>query len=222
MSWSGTVRCSYCGAEGHNRSGCPVLKENMEKRLEENPNDYYAKQYFEKKQRRTKRTCGYCKESGHNRKTCPEAKKDRDVFISQNQVARERALDWLKKSGIGAGTLIEYETYWNNKILGLVERIDWTRINSRSVGTNSEGTWVVTAQCLVTAPVSGASKRERATPHTVEVLGTIPHRLVTAQVPYAWLESKDEETLGEIDAELRESSMSYIRQYILNTESPPW
>ena len=57
MSWNGTVRCSNCYDKGHNRSGCPKLKADMQKRLDENPDDVYAQHYFEKKQRRSKRTC---------------------------------------------------------------------------------------------------------------------------------------------------------------------
>ena len=89
MSWNGTVRCSNCYDKGHNRNGCPKLKEDMQKRLDADPNDWRATDYFEKKQRTSKRTCGYCKESGHNRKTCSEAKIDRDVFIQQNQDLKE-------------------------------------------------------------------------------------------------------------------------------------
>ena len=85
MSWNGTVRCGNCYDQGHNRNGCPKLKEDMQKRIEADPEDYYAQQYFEKKQRTSKRACGYCKESGHNRKTCFEANQDRQHFIQQNQ-----------------------------------------------------------------------------------------------------------------------------------------
>ena len=222
MSWNGTVRCSNCYEKGHNRNGCPKLKEAMQKRLEENPNDYYAQEYFEKKQRTSKRTCGYCKESGHNRKTCSETKKDRDVFISQNQTAREKALDWLKKAGVGVGALVQYETYWDGKALGLVERVDWSSIGNRSVLVDSEGIGIPEGTCLVMAKVDGTSERHKVTPRNIEVLGTIPCRLVTAQVPYAWLESKDEATLDKIDEELRNGDMGYIRQYVLKTEESPW
>ncbi len=222
MSWNGTVRCSYCHAEGHNRSGCPVLKEHMEKRLEENPNDYYAKQYFEKKQRRTKRTCGYCQEPGHNRKTCPEAKIDRDVFIQRNQAAREKALEWLKNQGIGVGTLIEYETYWAGKVVGLVESVNWAAINAHRTLVDENGVGVPDVSCLSIAKVDGSEDRNSANPRDAEVLGTIPARLVAAQVPYGWLASKDKATLSDIDAELKDNSKSYIRRYVLKTEESPW
>ena len=49
MSWNGTVRCGNCYDKGHNRNGCPKLKEEMQKRIEADPEDYYAQKYFEKK-----------------------------------------------------------------------------------------------------------------------------------------------------------------------------
>ena len=218
MSWDGTVRCSHCYDKGHNRSGCPQLKERMETRLAENPEDWRAKDYFDKKQRRSKRTCGYCKESGHNRKTCSESKKDRNEFIQQNQTAREKALDWLKNCGIAVGTLIKYENYWSPEGLGLVESINWAQINARNVLVDEQNIGIPDVSCLTVAKVDGTSERSSVNPRNAEILGTIPTRLVTAQVPYNWLESKDEPTLSNIEAELRTNTMHYIRRHILKTE----
>ena len=76
MSWNGTVRCSYCYQEGHNKRGCPELADRMQKRLDENPNDWRARQYFEKKKGAKVRRCTYCNRKGHNRATCEELKRD--------------------------------------------------------------------------------------------------------------------------------------------------
>jgi hypothetical protein len=194
----------------------------MQKRLEENPNDYYAKEYFESKKRTSKRTCGYCQESGHNRKTCSEAKIDRDGFIRQNQAAREKALDWFKKCGVGVGTLVETETYWEGKLVGLVESVYWSAINAQRTLVDEEGVGVPDVACLRVAKVDGSSERHSINPRSAEILGTIPCRLVSAQVPYGWLESKDEATLDDIDAELKQNSKDHIRRYILKTEESPW
>ena len=218
MSWNGTVRCSNCYAKGHNRNGCPKLKEEMQKRIEADPEDYYAQHYFEKKQRTSKRACGYCKESGHNRKTCSEAKEDRQHFIERNRDAREKALDWLKESGIGVGTLVKYENYYDGECIGLVEAVNWTLINAQRVDVDENGIGVPNVGCLRIAKVDGSKERSTANPSTVEILGTIPSRLVTAQVPYSWLKSYDEVTLSDIDEELKSNSMSYIRRYIIKTE----
>jgi hypothetical protein len=222
MSWNGTVRCSECYKKGHNRNGCPDLKESMQKRIEADPEDWYAKNYFEKKQRRSKRTCGYCKQEGHNRKTCSEAKQDRQRFIDQNQIAREKALDWLKKQGIGVGTLVKRESYYEEEHLALVEQVQWASIHSQTVLVDGNGVGVPDISCLVVAKVDGSSARGHANPKNTEVIGTIPGRLVAAQVPYSWLVSKDEPTLDSIEAELKANSMSYIRRYILKTEESPY
>ena len=222
MSWNGTVRCSSCYERGHNRSGCPKLKEEMQKRLEADPDDYRATNYFEKKKRTSKRTCGYCQESGHNRKTCSEAKIDRDGFIQQNQTAREKALDWLKKSGVGVGALVKFSNYWQPEALALVESVNWAAITSQRVLVDEDGVGVPEVNCLVVAKVDGSKERSQVSPRDIEILGTIPTRLVTAQVPYGWLESNDEVTLSHIDAELKQNSMNHIRRYILKTEESPY
>ncbi len=222
MSWNGTVRCSHCYGKGHNRNGCPKLKEAMQQRVKENPDDWTATQYFESKKRTSKRTCGYCQEPGHNRKTCSEAKIDRDGFIQQNQTAREKVLVWMKSSGIGVGTLLEFETYWDGKHIGLVESINWSSINARRTLVDEDGVGVPNVSCLRMAKVDGSKDRNSVAPRDALVLGTIPCRLVSAQVPYGWLESKDEATLDDIDAELKQNSKDYIRRYILKTEESPW
>jgi len=222
MSWNGTVRCSNCYEKGHNRSGCPKLKEEMQKRLEVDPDDYRATSYFEKKKRTSKRTCGYCRETGHNRKTCFEANQDRQQFILQNQGAREKALEWMKSSGVGVGTLVKRETYYEEEHLALVEQIQWHRIDAQTTLVDENDVGIPDTSCLIIAKVDGSSARNHANPKNTEVIGTIPSRLVAAQVPYNWLQSKDEATLDTIDAELKSNDMSYLRRYILKTEESPY
>ena len=222
MSWNGTVRCSNCYEKGHNRSGCPKLKEEMQKRLEVDPDDYRATNYFEKKKRTSKRTCGYCRETGHNRKTCFEANQDRQQFILQNQGAREKALEWMKSSGVGVGTLVKRETYYEEEHLALVEQIQWHRIDAQTTLVDENDVGIPDTSCLIIAKVDGSSVRNHANPKNTEVIGTIPSRLVAAQVPYNWLQSKDEATLDTIDAELKSNDMSYLRRYILKTEESPY
>jgi hypothetical protein len=222
MSWNGTVRCGNCYDKGHNRNGCPKLKEEMQKRLEADPDDWRATNYFEGKKRTSKRTCGYCQQEGHNRKTCSNAKEDRNQYIQQNQTAREKALDWLKKSGVGVGTLVKFENYWSPEALALVESVNWTVINAQRVLVDEEGVGIPDVSCLMVAKVDGSTERSNVNPRNVEILGTIPTRLVTAQTPYGWLDSRDEATLSEIDAELKSNNMGYIRRHILKTEPSPY
>ena len=221
MSWNGTVRCSYCGERKHNRKGCPDLKKRMEERLEDNPNDWRAKEYFEKK----KRTCGYCKKTGHNRKTCPEAKEDKQRFIEKNVELRAEALNWLKEVGLGIGTLVKY-SYWSRtsyetrQALGLVKNIQWDNIKmqeGRPNATFSDST-ISFLDCV---PVDSMDESERSTHYTaaLEIVSTIPSRLIAAQVPHGWLASTDEPTLKNIEETLKEDDMRHTRQYILGIDS---
>jgi uncharacterized Zn-finger protein len=77
MSYSGTVRCSFCGGKGHNRTGCPELKKSWE----EDPNSYYGRQWAEMQARKKKpKTCSYCKTEGHTRAGCKIMKQHKVQF----------------------------------------------------------------------------------------------------------------------------------------------
>jgi len=218
MSWNGTVRCSYCYHKGHNRTGCAELAKHMKELLKDNPEDWRAKEYFAKK----KRTCGYCKNTGHNRKTCQEASQDRNHFIAQNRDARKKALKWLKSSGVGVGTLIKRNSHYDGEYLALVEQVKWARINAQTVVVDENEVGIPDISCLIVAKVDGSSSRCSANPRNTEVVGTIPVRLVSAQVPYNWLASEDEPTLSNIEEALKQDDMDYIRRYILRTEPTSW
>ena len=108
MSWNGTVRCSHCYKEGHNQRGCPSLKEHMEARLANDPDDWRAKQYFEKKKGAKVRRCTYCNLKGHNRATCPELKGAVSEWKHKNSNWRKAVIEELLAAGIGVGALIKH------------------------------------------------------------------------------------------------------------------
>ena len=85
MSWNGTVYCGHCGHKGHNRRGCPKLKEQMTERLANNPDDYWAKSYFKKKEGSKVRKCSFCGTEGHNRATCVKLKETQGLFEKANE-----------------------------------------------------------------------------------------------------------------------------------------
>ena len=135
MSWSGTVRCGNCYGKGHNRRSCPDLVKRMEQRLADNPDDYYAKAYFEKKKGAKIRKCSFCKEQGHNRATCPNLKTAKNQWTKANAAYRQEVLDHMTANGIGVGTLLELpETYLGNGkgylrgALGIVTDVNWNLI----------------------------------------------------------------------------------------------
>lgn len=65
-NYRGTTRCSSCYETGHNKAGCPKLKERIERMRAEDPNSYMVRREDEKAAKRKaratgKRICAYCK-----------------------------------------------------------------------------------------------------------------------------------------------------------------
>ena len=113
MSWNGTVTCKHCYQEGHNRRGCPKLKERMEARLADDPDDWQAKRYFEKKQGAKVRRCTYCNLKGHNRATCTELKTKVAAWKKKNSNWRKALVEELLAAGMGVGALIKHaDLHW--------------------------------------------------------------------------------------------------------------
>lgn len=202
MSWDGTVRCGYCYTKGHNRRGCPEVEKRMKEVLADNPNSKRAKEYYEKKNQAGKRRCSYCSALGHQRRTCKE-------LIYAKEVAVEKCAEWrvdfvekLKREGVGTGTLVSYDTYYDGRKAGLVVDIRWNSLDHRLGDTPR-------AKALVVKPLDEFTGRyakvevrfprsffanpdsdswvDRAT----EVIGPISALLVSQQIPAGFLTGKD-------------------------------
>jgi hypothetical protein len=106
------------------------LKEKMLERLKENPEDWYAKSYFEGNKKGKKKSCGYCSISGHTRATCLELKHARKVAVEACVAWRKRYVEVAKAQGVGIGTLVKYKS-WNETHLGVVTDIHWHRLDHR-------------------------------------------------------------------------------------------
>jgi len=217
MSWNGTVRCSHCREPKHNRASCPRLKEIMETRLKDNPMDWRALEYFEKKEQRKERTCAYCKGSGHNRKTCVEVQQDRETFIVKNKRLRISVLNWLKEEGLGIGTIVELNS-WNKQGPALVNDLAWENISiakwRRESPTRDEisQSSVEIFRCLMFgAEFDPSTCGYRVEPNELKVISAIDTRSIQSQVPSGWLESKDKKTLKRVERYLRENDMRYNR-----------
>lgn len=134
MSWNGTVYCGHCGEKGHNRRGCPKLKEQMAARLSENPDDYWAKNYFEKKKGAKVRKCGFCGEQGHNKATCPRKKEVIKQFSKANLHYQEQVARLFEQQGVKVGALVTMDQLYTSKgyvndVIGIVTDIDWDKIH---------------------------------------------------------------------------------------------
>jgi hypothetical protein len=100
MSWSGTVTCRWCGAEGHNQRTCPEKRAWAEQRAANG--DSYALSELDRK---SKRTCGWCGRKGHNQRTCP-VKKEAHTLIPQVAEAYNKMLNKAWSGIIDRGSLI--------------------------------------------------------------------------------------------------------------------
>ena len=131
MSWSGTVTCGHCYRQGHNRRSCPDLKKQIERRLEENPDDQYAKYLKERNEKGKVRRCTYCNLKGHNRRTCPELKAAKQEWREQAAAWRLKFINWCVDNGVGPGALVSKNGGWHHdddKVF-IVKRPEWNTLN---------------------------------------------------------------------------------------------
>jgi hypothetical protein len=152
MSWTGTVTCSHCYQQGHNRRGCPSLK----KYVKDNPDSYTARSEGLRKSRESTRACGYCRNSGHNRKTCPERKGHALRAVEVNREWVKRATDYLKEKGIGPGALVTVYSPHGTNMLGLVVGFNYDSANFLSVSNSYTGDFVIVS------PVDDLTRRSCA------------------------------------------------------------
>jgi hypothetical protein len=141
MSYSRTVHCSHCGGRGHNKSGCPDYKEQIERRRAVDPNDYTVRQYDAKRQRRAdsaqNRRCSYCGEQGHNRAGCSKLKAAMESYRAKNVEYRRNWFDAIVKGGLGPGAMVELKTYWSELETYMIVGIDWPSVNMHDKGNNA-------------------------------------------------------------------------------------
>lgn len=126
MSWNGTVRCSWCYEDGHNRNGCPSRKQY----IQDSPDGWEARKAQRQTQRRkaSLRTCTYCRDTGHNAKTCAVKRDDKNMLARHLIKKRQEIKARMMKSGFGVGALLSVpDRYPRPEIYtGLVTEINWS------------------------------------------------------------------------------------------------
>ena len=193
MSWNNTVTCSHCYNQGHNRRGCPSLKEYVR----DNPGSWTARRHKESQAKSKTRPCGYCKETGHNRKTCADRKTDLQRAGKVNAAWRNKVADYLKETGLGIGAVVQ----WGHRT-GLVVGFDWVNANFRSVSQAWEGNFLIVRKFERLADRGGTGLRlpteaevqgdEQYGGNRIDcILSPISSSLVAAQIPSDWVEEID-------------------------------
>ena len=131
MSWSGTVRCGHCYAEGHNKRTCPTLREE----IKDNPDGWRARNEKHKKSSYKVRACTYCQPPGHNRRTCETHLEDFSFVLKVNKHFYQRMCDHFASQGIGTGSLLKRSQWGDEDIFmckgfnyrGFVATCNWSR-----------------------------------------------------------------------------------------------
>jgi hypothetical protein len=129
MAWNGTVTCSHCGQQGHNRRGCAMLRERVESLRESVGSDHWLVEQEDARKARNSRVgetrkCAWCGEVGHNRRSCTVFKQFVARFIKADVLFRQEANRWFAAMGLGPGALVEFSRWRNGEavmVLGLVE-----------------------------------------------------------------------------------------------------
>jgi len=140
-----TVRCSYCGEQGHNRASCPSLKEHIEKLRAAHGDEHYTVRVYDRKQAKRKasgksRACSYCDEGGHNRATCSHLKGHMAETRTKNSEFRKSVYRHLCRLGIGVGAIVSSDAHSDRidkdnfesdryRVPQIVTDINWLGIN---------------------------------------------------------------------------------------------
>jgi len=113
--------CRYCGNTGHNRRTCPSRSQESK-----NSDKQYMNRYRSKSRR-----CSFCYETGHDRRKCEKLVVERNEWINQNAIYRERFFEDMKRSGFGIGSLLRRNDSWKSeyKHYYIIKNIDWDSIN---------------------------------------------------------------------------------------------
>ena len=184
MAWNSTVTCSWCYNTGHNRRGCPTLKEY----IKDNPESYQAQRAAEVKRRNKSRACSYCLETGHNRRTCEVITKDHELLEGKLHRQRKEMLDRMLNAGLGIGALVKRsnEEFYGKQVPFVVTKIKWKDTEGGGAALPLKATVlsVKDNRMLHRDLYFGQSVDSW---HAYEVLSPVSKESIEASVPSEWL-----------------------------------
>lgn len=139
MSYTGTVTCSYCYTQGHNRTSCPKERDDINNRRDIATDDWRVEEYDQRMARKRQRSsganrrCSYCTERGHTRRTCSLKKEHIEAFACQNADFRRKLKEHLVEVGCGPGAIFEGRAWDGNQgayvdLPMLLTSISWDEI----------------------------------------------------------------------------------------------
>lgn len=112
------VRCRFCRKIGHNITGCPAYKQNIEElRAVHGDSHYSVANYDRKKANRSKKiedkSCSYCDVKGHTRRTCEMVSEHKNTVRDLTLLYRKAFLVNISQSGTGVGSILSHKDRWN-------------------------------------------------------------------------------------------------------------
>ena len=114
--------CRFCGYTGHNRRTCPSRS----------PESKDGDKQYHNRYRSKSRRCSFCYEGGHDRRKCVKLITERNTWINDNAIYRERFFEDMKRDGYGVGSLIKRQSPWDRHDTYeyfVVKDINWDTIN---------------------------------------------------------------------------------------------
>ena len=132
MSWNGTLRCSHCHEQGHNKRGCATLKAQIAERRAQDPDDWKVRNHDRHRAYTSRkgetRSCTYCDATGHNRRTCAPLKTHVSALQKIGVAWRRAFVAALQTSAIGTGSILVNDG-WRGKQRYLVTGINWENLS---------------------------------------------------------------------------------------------
>ena len=126
MSYNGTVTCSNCYQQGHNRRSCPRLKKAAAGGCS------YSKGILARSKAQAKnRSCSFCGLTGHNRRSCKDKKATKDQMLRITCEFRKLFKAWVQRIKLDRGAFIRYEGY--DGCCGIVRDVNWDWISPYSL-----------------------------------------------------------------------------------------
>jgi hypothetical protein len=101
----------------------------MQKRLDDNPTDYRAVDYFRKNATGKIRRCTYCNLKAHNRRTCTKLSGDIAAYRQKAKDWRNGWAEWMAEIGLNVGALVEVSTGYSSKNIRLVKCFVYNALN---------------------------------------------------------------------------------------------
>mgnify|MGYP003133190698 CR=1 FL=1 len=147
MSYSGTVRCGYCGQPGHNKLGCPERRKEALARPDSYLGRLYAREQEQRQRSIANRTCTYCRKPGHNRRGCPTMKEDIQNIGHRQSEYRKEFEEKASSIGFLPGALINVPDIYtgdHDRVTGfvaMVTEINWDNVDFLLKDTDSHTGW---------------------------------------------------------------------------------